>query len=70
MQIAAEVQLLQMAAIGTLVKICCRIFRGKNYKHNPFTQTLELVNEQILPKKINKLKKASSKNLLKHVNSG
>ena len=70
MQIAAEVQLLQMAAIGTLVKICCRILLGKDYKHNPFTQTLELVNEQILPKKINKLKKAISKNLLKHVNSG
>lgn len=70
MQIAAEVHLLQMAAIGALVKICCRIFSGKNYKHNPFTQTLELANEQILPKKINKLKKAISKNLLKHVNSG
>ena len=70
MQIAAEVQLLQMAAIGALVKIFFSILLGKNYKHNPFPQTLELANEHILPKKINKLKKAISKNLLKHVNSG
>ena len=70
MQIAAEVQLVQMAEFGAVVKICCRILLIKDYKHNPFTQTLELANEHILPKKINKLKKAISKNLLKHVNSG
>ena len=64
---------------GAIVTDGCNWYIGKNLLQNiswkellaqPFTQTLELAKEQILPKKINKLKKAISKNLLKHVNSG